>query len=135
MALYVTRPRRDEVRIGRGLPSAVVDLAWRACNHRQGTSLDIYWENYQLPFSMQRVDRFRGITRLFLQVNRYQQLGPKQSVTFATSATLIKQACSARLYSCSSLLQGKMSYGTVERGCPNSLEYRVFFSKFVLLYA
>ena len=23
MALYVTRPRRDEVRIGRGLPSAV----------------------------------------------------------------------------------------------------------------
>ena len=24
MALYVTRPRRDEVRIGRGLPSALV---------------------------------------------------------------------------------------------------------------
>ena len=96
---------------------------------------DIHWENYQLPFSMQRVDRFRGITRLCSQVNRYQQLRPKQPLTFATSAPLIKQACSARLFSCSSLLQVKMSYGTVERGCPNSLEYRVFFSKFVLLYA
>ena len=26
MALYVTRPRRDEVRIGRGLPSALASL-------------------------------------------------------------------------------------------------------------
>lgn len=50
----------------------------------------------------------------------------KQPVIFPTAATFRKLASNERLFSSSS--QVKMSYGIVERGCPNSLEYRVFFS-------
>nr|XP_034314805.1 inorganic pyrophosphatase [Crassostrea gigas] len=75
---------------------------------------------------MQRVDRFRRITQVFLQKNIFQQLQQKQPVIFPTAATFRKLASNERLFSSSS--QVKMSYGIVERGCPNSLEYRVFFS-------
>lgn len=80
---------------------------------------------------MQRVDRFRRITQVFLQKNIFQQLQQKQPVIFPTAATFRKLASNERLFSSSS--QVKMSYGIVERGCPNSLEYRVFFSEFEII--
>lgn len=80
---------------------------------------------------MQRVDRFRRITQVFLQKNIFQQLQQKQPVIFPTAATFRKLASNERQFSSSS--QVKMSYGIVERGCPNSLEYRVFFSEFEII--
>jgi hypothetical protein len=83
---------------------------------------------YTINFlSMQRVDRFRGIARLLVQFSERKF----QPASFTKTATFCGKTSSARHFSSSP--QVKMSYGVVERGCPNSLEYRMFFSKYKLL--
>ena len=46
MALYVTRPRRDEVRIGRGLPSDVHLLLALVRSKIYGMFVKIIWQRY-----------------------------------------------------------------------------------------